>query len=322
MQGLPTYAELLLRQDAPAGSTWHLFADTPERGMANLASKDAVLAASKLIRTGEVFSLDYTLDRFEPSLSASRTPPQQTILARHDQHRDDRLDGFWPQASSHIDGLRHRRHALHGFYGGTDTSAITPGTPALGIQHWAEHPIVGRGVLLDISRYRDHAGQPIDHAAGEALSVGDLTRTLLHQQTELTPGSLLLIRTGWAEWFLNLPEEERRRVKTQGRATGFSQSRDLLEWIWDNRVAMAASDTFALEVMPPIPDSTFGQPDDHGMMHQELIALLGLPIGELWNLESISMHAATVARYECFVSAKPLGVVGGVGSPANAMAIW
>ena len=32
----------------------------------------------------------------------------------------------------------------------------------LGIEHWARHGIVGRGVLLDAARYMEHQGSPLD----------------------------------------------------------------------------------------------------------------------------------------------------------------
>jgi hypothetical protein len=56
-------------------------------------------------------------------------------------------------------------------------------------------------------------------------------------------------------------------------------------------------------------------------MHPTLIALLGLCIGELWDLEALSEACAADGRWDCLVSCKPLNLVGGVGSPANAIAI-
>ena len=58
-----------------------------------------------------------------------------------------------------------------------------------------------------------------------------------------------------------------------------------------------------------------------GLMHPTLIALLGLCLGELWDLEALAEDCARTGVYECFLSCKPLNVTGGVGSPANAMAI-
>src|SRR3712207_8020204 len=45
---------------------------------------------------------------------------------------------------------------------------------------WADHPIVSRGLLLDVARHRAQGGDPIDHAQGEPLSfelLEDVVRT-------------------------------------------------------------------------------------------------------------------------------------------------
>jgi len=57
------------------------------------------------------------------------------------------------------------------------------------------------------------------------------------------------------------------------------------------------------------------------MIHQDLIALLGLPIGELWKLDELGADCADDHTYECLLTVKPLNITGGVGSPANATAI-
>jgi kynurenine formamidase len=41
----------------------------------------------------------------------------------------------------------------------------------------------------------------------------------------------------------------------------------------------------------------------------------------LWNLEKLAEKCAADGRYEFMVTVKPLNLVGGVGSPANAIAI-
>jgi len=70
-------------------------------------------------------------------------------------------------------------------------------------------------------------------------------------------------------------------------------------------------------------DSPFAKtaPEDRGMMHQELIAKLGVPLGELWNLTDLARHIRRTGRWDALVTVKPLHLTGGVGSPANATAI-
>jgi hypothetical protein len=52
-----------------------------------------------------------------------------------------------------------------------------------------------------------------------------------------------------------------------------------------------------------------------------MIAMLGLALGELWNLEDLAADSAATGNYYAFITVKPLNLVGGVGSPANALAI-
>ncbi len=52
-----------------------------------------------------------------------------------------------------------------------------------------------------------------------------------------------------------------------------------------------------------------------------MIALLGLTIGEQWNLEDLAADCTNDGVWECFVAVKALNLTGGVGSPANAFAL-
>jgi hypothetical protein len=114
MRDVMSYRELLGREDAPPGSSWGLFSD-PHRGMAELAGAEQVLRGIAAVSEGRTFSLDYTLDHFAPGIVGSRAAPLHTITSSHRDQRDDRLDGLWLQGSSHLDGLRHRRHHHYGF---------------------------------------------------------------------------------------------------------------------------------------------------------------------------------------------------------------
>ena len=322
-ENLPTYAQLLARTDAPAGSSWGLFGEGPagEVGTLSLLAPAGVLAGAGAIRRGAAFRLDYPLDAFDPPLVATRLPPQHRITSRHRDARDDVLDGWNPQSSSQIDGLRHRRHPVHGFYNGVPDEQVGVGTPALGVNRWAERGLAGRGVLLDVARQREREGSPVDHARGEVLDVAELDRVASATGLEVAPGDIVLIRTGWAEWYLGLDEAGRADVRGRGRYTGFAQSHDTLAWIWDHRVALVGSDTFAFEAMPPGPSSPFSSDTDGGMMHPHMLGLLGLAIGELWRLDALAEDCAQDGRYELLLVISPLHQLGGVATPANATAV-
>lgn len=318
----PSFAGLLQRDGALAGTSWGLFPE-PERGMPSFITPAAILEARNSIRTGTVFGLDYPADAFDPGMSLKRSAPRHTIYSSHPAHRDDYLDGYYLQGSTQIDGLRHRRADDVGFYNGTADDLITEGTPHLGIQEWAEHPIAGRGVLVDLDGFRNGSGEPVDHAAGEPLTLDLVQAAIESQSLTALPGDILMLHTGWCEWFLALDPAEKQRTRESRKASGVAQSRDFVGWAWDNRFAVVAADNFAFECLPAVPESPYrsSAPNDHGMMHQQLLAKLGLPLGELWKLGPLARHMRTTGSWDSFVTIKPLNITGGTGSPANATAV-
>ena len=56
-------------------------------------------------------------------------------------------------------------------------------------------------------------------------------------------------------------------------------------------------------------------------VHFSLLPLLGLPIGELWDLDALADDCAADNQYTCFFTSSPLNLAAGVASPPNAIAI-
>jgi hypothetical protein len=327
---LPSYRELLRRRDAPPGSSWGLFGDGDRLGTLNLLDDDARRAAAEEVRTGQAFSLSLPSDAISPSLAATRRPLRHHVFQRTPFHHDEWYDDFFPQYGSQLDGLRHIGHPDHGFYGGRRATDVQgPGGP-LGIESIAGLPLAGRGVLIDVDRHRRDLGRPIDQVGGEALGVADLESALRAQGTDLRPGDIVLLRFGWREWYRAAPASERERVAAELVHPGLHQSHDVVGWLWDRRVAMVAADNFAVECWPARADSPFftdGERDGSvvdphaGIMHRALIALLGMPLGELWDLDALAAACAEDGRYSFLLTVGVLPVVGAVGSTAEAIAV-
>ena len=270
-----------------------------------------------------MFGLDYPADAFDPGMSLKRSAPRHTIYSSHLAHRDDYLDGYYLQGSTQIDGLRHRRADDVCFYNRTPDDRIVEGTPDLGVQEWAENPITGRAILIDLDGYRSSLGEPIDHAAGEPLGLDLVQAAIAAQSLRTRPGDILMLHTGWCEWFLALATEDKQRIRESRKASGIAQSQEFVAWAWDSQFAVVAADNFAFECLPVVAESPFQlpAPNDHGMMHQQLLAKLGMPLGELWKLGPLARHMRTTGRWDAFISIKPLNITGGTGSPSNATAI-
>lgn len=328
---VPTYAQLKARQDGPPGSAWGVFGPDDQLGTMNFLTPGHALAATNLVSSGRIFNLDFPVNAFKPAPSGTRPAAEHHIFSNNPNHRDDWLDSFYLQSSSQIDSLRHIRHPRHGFYGGVPDEDIVVGSPSLGIHRLAEKGIIGRGVLLDLGRYFEGRGAPIDLTSNQMFTPSDLEGVAVEQGVELRSGDILLLRTGWARHYIEgLNDQERVEFSSRIRHPGLVQSEEMIAWLWDHQVSMVASDDSGVEAHPVEPDSGLVDPEDpapergvvhNGMMHRPLIALLGLSLGELWDLDELAEDCAKDGVYEFMLTAKPLNLIGGVGSPPNAMAV-
>ena len=316
----PTYRELLQRTDAPPGSSWGLLGDL---GSISRLSRESVMRATQCVKSGDTFNLDWPLNAFAPPVAATRRASIHYIFQRHANHRDDYLDSFFLQGSSQIDGLRHFRHPEYGFYNGASDDAVQVGGGRLGVEGWSEHGIIGRGVLVDVDAFLVASrGSGLDQAAGEAFSVGVIEEAAAWEGVELRPNDVLLLRTGWTRYYFEqMTAAEREALPMELVSPGIAPEQDSLAWLWDHQLALVAADNVAVEALrrPDIRAEVRSELADG--LHTSLIAMLGLAIGELWRLDELADACATDGRYEMMVISKPLNLIGGVGSPSNAMAI-
>ncbi|WP_137389093.1 cyclase family protein [Rhodoligotrophos defluvii] len=328
----PSYAELRDRNDAPPRSAWGVFGAEDELGTLNFLTPQRVLDAIASVKTGEVINLNLPLEAFASPLSPTRKNFRHNIFANNPSHRDEYLDNFYPQASSHIDGLRHIGHPDFGFYNGADPAKFQPGEPLIGVNRFAERGIVGRGVLVDVDRFRKTQGRPIDHAGAERIPITDVAAAAADQGVEFRSGDILLLRIGWVHHHLRELTPEQRLAATQPlRVTGLLASEETVAWLWDNQFSMIAVDNFSVEAFPAQEDSPFLTEAERrgeaprtlysGVMHNVLIPLLGFVLGELWNLDDLAARCAEDGRWDCLLVSSPLNLTGGAGSPANALAI-
>jgi len=87
------------------------------------------------------------------------------------------------------------------------------------------------------------------------------------------------------------------------------------EWIHKQEIAAVATDTWGMEVRP---NEIAGALHP---LHQIFLPQMGLPIGEIFDLEELAADCAGDGVYEFFLVAPPLPITGAVGSPVNPIAI-
>lgn len=318
MKALPSYDELPL---APEGgrSGWGLFGDKDSVGLMNLQTPEIVKNAARLVQEGKVFPLDLPLNFFNPPLFERAALRIETKILREGRILDEVYQDFNPQASSQWDAVGHVAYGLEQFYNGATLNEVLKGGRNT-IDHWARKGIVGRGVLLDLKRTADAQGRPYSPGSSHPFTVADLEAARKAANVTFRQGDIIVLRTGFPAWYHSLPQSERDKVSQRANlaACGVEHSEEMVRYIWNTHACAVGSDCPALEVWP-MDYSVEGGP--FGMIHRHLIGQLGLAIGELWWLEDLAAHCHEDGRHEFMIASAPLNTPGGVGSPANALAI-
>jgi len=299
-----------------ARAAWAVGGPEDRLGTLALLTPERTARAVRLVRSGRRIRLDLPVGLPDPPLFG-REQHRHEVLRRNRVTFDDRLDGYHPQGGSQWDALGHVGHPRHGFYGGRTADDVAAG--ALGIDA-AAAGIIGRGVLLDVARWAQRAGRPFAPDAAHRISPADVLATAEEQGTALEQGDVWCVRTGWAGWYQGLEPADRRGLADRSRGTGqpfasagLSPGREWAQLLWDAGAAALAVDNPAVDAMP----AERGAPS----LHSDVLPLLGLPLGELVDLEELSTACAADGRWEFLFLAVPLLVPGGMGSPANAVAV-
>ena len=298
---LPAYSELPIG-DAPAGSSWGVWGDDDVLGALNLLTPARVLAAARSIRTGRTFGLNLELTLPDPPLFG-RAPFRHEVTDARNSVHDDIYHAWNTQSSSQWDGFRHMGHRDHGHYGGVADEDH-------GVHHWATRGIVGRAVLADVDRWRAAQGRPLRQGQPDPVPAADLLACLADQGTPVGTGDVLLVRTGYLTWYRSLDRAGREAHAAMPQTPGLA-GEEVPGALWDLHVSAIASDNPAVEVIPPT----------RPFLHPMLLPLLGLPLGELWDLDALADDCAASGTYDAFLASAPLNMPGGVGTPPNAIAI-
>jgi hypothetical protein len=189
---------------------------------------------------------------------------------------------------------------------------------------------VTRGVLADVGRWRAGLGRPLQHGTSDPYEPEELVACLADQGVAVEPGDVLLVRTGWLEWYRSLDGEGRVAASKVDTACGLRPGHGSSGLLWDWHVAAVATDAPAFEVSPLGALATEEQMAEVRadrtlapgiIMHASLLPLLGMPIGELWDLDDLADDCAADGTYEFLFTSAPLNLHQGVASPPNALAV-
>jgi kynurenine formamidase len=302
-------------------SAWDVWGPGDNLGTLNRLTGPAVTAATGCVRTGERIGVSLPLGLPDPPFFGRKafrhhfTPMGPTAW-------DDWVDGFYLQCSTQWDGLRHVG-SPDGWYGGWRGQPSDDLEP-LGIHHWAERGIVGRGVLVDLAAHASEttgggADGGYDPFTRVTFRPDDLSAALQAQGVALRGGDILCVRTGWTDKYLTLDAAARNALADGMQsvsgytAAGLAGSQEMAGFLWDSGIAAVACDNPAVEVVPADPAD--------GFLHGRLIAGLGMAIGELFSFGALADTCRREGRYDFLFVSVPLNVTGAIGSPGNAVAV-
>lgn len=307
-------------------SNWGVFGADDELGTLNHLTEDAVREALRAARRGRTYPLNLPADlprgrgagRPELEKRAHLLNASLQGIVVNDDHVV-----LATQGSSQWDALIHFGVEEEGrpgvFYNGVGKDAVDASGFAHrnGIDAMAQRGIVGRGVLVDVATRvtgSPHGVLPDDHV----ISVDETTACIEAQKVEVRPGDVMCFRTGWTEAYLAGDDDERARMMGDPadpstlRCPGISA--DHAELAHEQRWAAVTADNVAVEAVP-------FQPDAIHSAHARMLRGLGMPFGELFWYGRLAADCAEAGDWTFLFVAVPLWIPGGMGSPANAIAI-
>ena len=210
------------------------------------------------------------------------------------------------QCGTQWDGLGHVFYENY-MWNGYDCREVTSnGAQKCGIEK-TKSKMVGRGVFLDVARalgqgvpggrLRHHLRRPRHdrQEAGRGLQARRLHRGAHRPAGEVPAGG------SWDGY-------------PGGDAPGMAF--ETLEWVQRTELAALATDTWGAEVRPNETEPGINQP-----WHWITIPMMGMTMGEIFNVKELAEDCAADGVYEYLFVAPAIPITGAVGSPVNPLAI-
>jgi kynurenine formamidase len=274
-----------------------------ERGAANHVTADAVLRATRLIKTGQILELGRVLSSDMPFFGTRRfdvyTKRTNGPLGTNKRNSNEELVVTeLGQVGTQFDMFSHQ--GIDGrFYNCVpiDEVATRNGFTKLGVEKIGT--LFARGVLVDVAAFKGVEML----APGYEVTAADLEGAIAKQGVTLGRGDAALIHTGWGRlWGV---DNAKYGTNAPGLGVGAAT------WLASRDVLLIGTDTATIELSPN-PDKLLDMP-----VHQ--IALVVNGIFLLENLKLDELASAHVNDFAFIV--QPLKIKGGTGSTVAPIAV-
>jgi kynurenine formamidase len=286
-------------------SNWGRWGKTDQLGTLNLITTEKRKQAAKLVVEG----ISVSLARIPEETVAADNPDPfvQTMLKTGSEPGnnwavDNYSVSYHGFAHTHMDSLCHLLYRGKMYNGFSKNEITIDGSNKLSI-HNIKPGIFTRGILIDIPALRG-----VDYLTpGSPIYPDELDAWVNRASIEIKPGDVVFFRTG--RWAMR-DREGPWSVREQG-AAGLHASCG--RWLRKQDMAMVGSDA-AMDVMPSGVDGVTHP------IHVLTLNAMGIHIFDNCDLELLSKTCAKLKRWEFLLTAAPIPVKGGTGSPLNPIA--
>ena len=288
-------------------SNWGRWGKEDQMGAVNLITPAKRKQAAGLVKDGVSVSLARNTETEKAADNDSPFVHTMTSTGKNP------LEGFYAMdlisvsyhgwAHTHMDSLSHMFYKGKMFNGFSQQEVTEKGAQKLAITNF-KNGILTRGILMDIARLK---GVPYLQP-GTPIYPEDLEAWEKKAGIKVGSGDVVLIRTG--RWALR---DSKGPWGISSNSAGLYAS--CARWLKSRDVAILGSDG-ASDVMPS------GVAGVNQPIHQLVLIAMGMPIFDNCDLEALGAEANKRQRWEFHLSAAPLAVTGGTGSPFNPIATF
>jgi kynurenine formamidase len=279
-----------------------------ERGALRHLTADRVVAAAGECRLGQTVTMaaplaDSAADNPEPGSRHMKHLPAEASAVEGLSFAEDHLTlNIHGDADSHIDALCHVSYR-DSLYGGAEPASVTSqGADSLSIED-IRNGVAGRGVLLDIPRFRGTNWlEP-----GDFVTEEDLAGAAQAQGVAVGPGDLLFVRVGHRSRRAELGPWE----VAESRAGLHPHA---VEYLADLQIAALGCDSNS-DTAPSLVDGVAFP------VHVLAINALGLYLLDYLQFEDLRAACEWAGRWSFLTVIAPLRLPRATGSPVNPIAM-